>query len=64
MFFFSPCATEEPAQAVPTQTYDVVIAATPTDAELVSFIKSKHPPFGVTTSLLTLILPLQQNAFV
>ena len=39
---FFPLCTEEPAQAVPTQTYDVVITATPTDAELVSFIKGKQ----------------------
>ena len=32
---------EEPVQAVPSQTYDVVIAATPADAELVGFIKAQ-----------------------
>ena len=31
--------TERTAEATPSQTYDVIIAATPADAELVTFIK-------------------------
>jgi len=31
--------TEGPMEATPSQTYDVVIAATSADAELVAFIK-------------------------
>ena len=38
--------TEGPMEATPSQTYDVVIAATSADAELVAFIKGELQEFA------------------